>query len=57
MNTGRHDVVRRLEEAGVVAVIRLADRYPDTLVVTPSPQVVRVLEVAGLIDQPWVKLA
>jgi stage II sporulation protein AA (anti-sigma F factor antagonist) len=45
------------DSAALRAVIRLADRYPDTLVVMPSPQVVRVLEIAGLIDQPWVKLS
>jgi stage II sporulation protein AA (anti-sigma F factor antagonist) len=45
------------DSAALRAVIRLADRFPDSLVVIPSPQVVRVLEISGLIDQPWVKLA
>jgi anti-anti-sigma factor len=42
------------DSAAIHALVRLADRYADSLTVVPSPQVRRVLEITGLIDQPWV---
>ena len=42
------------DSAALRAVIMLAERYAGTLTVLPSPQVHRVLEIAGLLDQPWV---
>ncbi len=42
------------DSAAIHAVIRIARHFPDALTVLPSPQVRRVLEIAGLIGQPWV---
>ena len=42
------------DSAALRAVIRLADRFAGELTVLPSPQVHRVLDIAGLLDQPWV---
>lgn len=44
------------DSAGIHALIRLTGRYPDALTVLPSHQVRRVLEIAGLTDQPWLNL-
>jgi anti-anti-sigma factor len=43
------------DSAAIHALIRLAERYPDTLEVLPSPQVRRVLDISGLSGQPWLK--
>jgi stage II sporulation protein AA (anti-sigma F factor antagonist) len=43
------------DSAALRAVIRLAERFPGSLTVLPSPQVQRVLEISGLLDQPWVR--
>jgi stage II sporulation protein AA (anti-sigma F factor antagonist) len=43
------------DSAAIHALVRLAERYPGTLSVRPSPQVRRVLEISGLGDQPWLK--
>lgn len=45
------------DSAALRAVIRLAERFGGSLTVLPSAQVYRVLEIAGLLDQPWVKKA
>jgi anti-anti-sigma factor len=42
------------DSAAIHALLQLADRYPGTLRVLPSPQVRRVLEIAGLATQPWL---
>jgi anti-anti-sigma factor len=42
------------DSAAIHALIRLAERYPDTLEVIPSPQVRRVLDISGLGGQPWL---
>jgi anti-anti-sigma factor len=43
------------DSAAIHALIRLAERYPNALEVNPSPQVRRVLEIAGLGGQPWLR--
>jgi len=43
------------DSAAIHALIRLADRYPSTLEVLPSPQVFRVLDISGLATQPWLR--
>jgi anti-anti-sigma factor len=43
------------DSAAIHAVIRLAEHYPGTLEVIPSPQVRRVLDISGLGGQPWLK--
>jgi anti-anti-sigma factor len=43
------------DSAAIHALIRLAERYPGTLEVIPSPQVWRVLDISGLGNQPWLK--
>lgn len=43
------------DSAAIHALLRLVDRYPDTLTVRPSEQVDRVLAMSGLGDQPWIK--
>jgi anti-anti-sigma factor len=43
------------DSAAIHAVIRLAERYPGSLDVIPSPQVQRVLDISGLSGQPWLK--
>jgi stage II sporulation protein AA (anti-sigma F factor antagonist) len=59
----RHDVSRVVldlrgvsffDSAAIRAVVRLAARHNGGLTVLPSARVRRVLEVSGLIDQPWV---
>ncbi|MEH1013830.1 STAS domain-containing protein [Micromonospora sp. CPCC 206060] len=42
------------DSAAIHAVIRIARHFPDSLTVLPSPPVRRVLEIAGLIGQPWL---
>ncbi|AGL20327.1 STAS domain-containing protein [Actinoplanes sp. N902-109] len=43
------------DSAAIHALIRLAERYPDgALEVLPSAQVLRVLDISGLSDQPWL---
>jgi anti-anti-sigma factor len=43
------------DSAAIHALIRLAQRYPDRLEVVPSDQVRRVLDIAGLAGQPWLR--
>ncbi|MEU1810309.1 STAS domain-containing protein [Micromonospora sp. WMMD1076] len=42
------------DSAAIHAVVRLAQRFPDTLTVLPSPQVRRVLDISGLGEQDWL---
>jgi anti-anti-sigma factor len=42
------------DSAAIHALVRLAERYPGTLSVLPSPQVRRVLDISGLGGQPWL---
>jgi anti-anti-sigma factor len=44
------------DSAAIHALVRLADRYPSGFEVIPSPQVLRVLDIAGLSGQPWLSL-
>nr|WP_157435518.1 STAS domain-containing protein [Actinoplanes missouriensis] len=43
------------DSAAIHALIRIAEHYQDALVVLPSSRVLRVLEISGLGDQPWLK--
>jgi anti-anti-sigma factor len=43
------------DSAAIHALIRVAERYPNALEVIPSPQVRRVLDIAGLGGQPWLR--
>jgi anti-anti-sigma factor len=43
------------DSAAIHALVRLAERYPGTLEVLPSPQVRRVLDIAGLSGQSWLR--
>jgi anti-anti-sigma factor len=43
------------DSAAINRLVRLAERYGGSLTVLPSAQVRRVLEITGLIDQPWVR--
>jgi anti-anti-sigma factor len=43
------------DSAAIHALIRLAERYPTTLEVVPSAQVLRVLDISGLSGQPWLR--
>ncbi|TCB96202.1 anti-sigma factor antagonist [Micromonospora zingiberis] len=43
------------DSAAIHAVVRLAGHYPDALTVLPSRQVNRVLTIAGLGGQPWLR--
>jgi anti-anti-sigma factor len=43
------------DSAAIQALIRIAERYPSTFEVLPSPQVVRVLDISGLGGQPWLR--
>ncbi|MER7456107.1 STAS domain-containing protein [Micromonospora sp. NPDC126480] len=45
------------DSAAIHAVVRLAQQLPGALVVLPSRQVARVLEIAGLGDQAWLRPA
>jgi stage II sporulation protein AA (anti-sigma F factor antagonist) len=60
----RYDVVRVVldlqqvtffDSAAIRTVVRLAARYNGGLTVLPSERVRRVLEISGLLDQPWVR--
>ncbi|GGQ57813.1 hypothetical protein GCM10010166_29530 [Couchioplanes caeruleus subsp. azureus] len=42
------------DSAAIHTLIRLAERFPAALEVLPSPQVLRVLDISGLSDQPWL---
>ncbi len=43
------------DSAAIHALLRLVDHYRGpNLVVLPSPQVKRVLEISGLASQPWL---
>jgi anti-anti-sigma factor len=42
------------DSAAIHTLIRLADRFPDTLEVIPSDRVRRVLDISGLGHQPWL---
>lgn len=42
------------DSAAIHAVVGLANRHPEGLAVIPSHQVRRVLDIAGLGDQPWL---
>lgn len=42
------------DSAAIHAVLGLANRHPGRLAVIPSHQVRRVLDIAGLGDQPWL---
>jgi len=42
------------DSTAIHAVVRLAERYPGRFRVLPSPQVLRVLDISGLGDQPWL---
>lgn len=43
------------DSAAIHALVRLADRYAGHFEVIPSPQVMRVLDISGLGEQPWLK--
>ena len=43
------------DSAAIHALVRLNERYPGTLAVMPSPQVLRVLDISGLAGQPWIE--
>ena len=43
------------DSAAIHALIRLNERYPGSLEVIPSAQVLRVLDISGLAGQPWLK--
>jgi anti-anti-sigma factor len=43
------------DSAAIHALVRLNERFPGTLAVRPSPQVLRVLDISGLAGQPWVE--
>ncbi|WP_165823017.1 STAS domain-containing protein [Micromonospora globispora] len=45
------------DSAAIHALVRLAQRFPDTLTVLPSRQVHRVLEISGLGEQGWLRPA
>jgi anti-anti-sigma factor len=42
------------DSAAIHALIRLAGHYAGALEVLPSPQVLRVLDISGLGQQPWL---
>jgi anti-anti-sigma factor len=42
------------DSAAIHALIRLAEGRPGALRVLPSEQVLRILEISGLDDQPWL---
>ena len=43
------------DSAAIHAVVRLAEHYRGSFEVLPSAQVRRVLDIAGLGDQPWLR--
>jgi anti-anti-sigma factor len=45
------------DSAAIHALIRLYERFPKSLEVIPSPQVLRVLDISGLAGQPWLRRA
>ncbi|WP_319458916.1 STAS domain-containing protein [Micromonospora sp. RTP1Z1] len=45
------------DSAAIHALVRLAQRFPGTLTVLPSPRVRRVLEISGLGEQEWLRPA
>ncbi|MEU6077384.1 STAS domain-containing protein [Micromonospora sp. NPDC047074] len=45
------------DSAAIHAVVRMAQHFPDALTVLPSRQVYRVLDIAGLGDQAWLRPA
>ena len=45
------------DSAAIHALVRIAEHYAGRLVVLPSRQVKRVLEISGLADQPWLRSA
>ncbi|MFI5485275.1 STAS domain-containing protein [Micromonospora echinaurantiaca] len=45
------------DSAAIHALVRLAQQFPGTLTVLPSRQVDRVLTIAGLGDQSWLRSA
>lgn len=42
------------DSAAIHALVQLAEHYGDGLLVRPSAQVRRVLEISGLASQPWL---
>lgn len=42
------------DSAAIHALLRIAERYRDSLRVLPSDQVRRVLEISGLTTQTWL---
>lgn len=42
------------DSAAIHAVVRLTERYAGRIEVRPSPAVRRVLDIAGLGEQPWL---
>ncbi|MEU4639981.1 STAS domain-containing protein [Micromonospora sp. NPDC023814] len=45
------------DSAAIHAVVRLAQQLPDAFAVLPSRQVRRVLDIAGLGEQTWLRPA
>jgi stage II sporulation protein AA (anti-sigma F factor antagonist) len=43
------------DSAAIHALVRLSDRFPQGFEVMPSPPVRRVLDIAGLGDQGWLR--
>lgn len=43
------------DSAAIHALLRLCEHYRGALEVVPSPRVRRVLDIAGLGDQPWLR--
>jgi anti-anti-sigma factor len=43
------------DSAAIHALVRLAEKYGGGLEVWPSAQVKRVLDIAGLSGQPWLR--
>ena len=42
------------DSAAIHALVRLADHYAGHFEVIPSPEVMRVLDISGLGEQPWL---
>jgi stage II sporulation protein AA (anti-sigma F factor antagonist) len=42
------------DSAAIHALVRLSERFGDRMEVVPSPPVRRVLDIAGLGEQPWL---
>jgi stage II sporulation protein AA (anti-sigma F factor antagonist) len=45
------------DSAAIHAVVRLTERYANRIEVRPSPTVRRVLDIAGLGEQPWLRVS